>query len=160
MPRLNSNPPLFIGRFQPFHLGHLDVVKQILARHPAVIIGIGSSQYSGTPENPFSAELRRKMIVDSLKEIGMPLEHVSIFDVPDIHNNAAWAAHAEKSLPPFDEVWSGTKLVQELFQKDGKHPIIQPKFNIDISGTKIRNLIKKEDSLWRRMVPPAVARFI
>ncbi|MEK7523748.1 MAG: nicotinamide-nucleotide adenylyltransferase [Patescibacteria group bacterium] len=156
----SSFPALFIGRFQPFHLGHVDVVKQILVKHEAVIIGIGSSQYSGLPQNPFSAGLRRQMIEKSLKEADVPPERFSIFDVPDIHNNETWISHLEKLLPPFGAVWSGTSLVQKLFQKDGKHPIIQPKFNFDISGTNIRDLMQKNDPSWLRTVPVAVARLI
>jgi len=54
---------LFIGRFQPFHSGHLDAIKQISEEE--IIIGIGSSQYSKTEENPYSFEERKKMIKKS-----------------------------------------------------------------------------------------------
>ena len=55
---------LFIGRFQPFHLGHLSVVKDIVARNDVgeIIIGVGSSQYDNTEENPYSYEIREEMI--------------------------------------------------------------------------------------------------
>ena len=33
-----------IGRFQPFHLGHLELVRQILDENEEIIILIGSSQ--------------------------------------------------------------------------------------------------------------------
>ncbi|EQD45121.1 nicotinamide-nucleotide adenylyltransferase, partial [mine drainage metagenome] len=44
-----------VGRFQPFHNGHLHVIKEILSQYSSVIIGIGSAQYSHTMENPFTA---------------------------------------------------------------------------------------------------------
>ncbi|MEM3079801.1 MAG: adenylyltransferase/cytidyltransferase family protein, partial [Thermoproteota archaeon] len=50
-----SSRGLFIGRFQPFHLGHLKAVEYIINRVDEVIIGIGSAQYSHTLENPFTA---------------------------------------------------------------------------------------------------------
>ena len=46
---------LYIGRFQPFHLGHLHIVKYILEVSKEVIIAIGSSG-SHTVHNPFTAE--------------------------------------------------------------------------------------------------------
>ncbi|MBP7820288.1 MAG: adenylyltransferase/cytidyltransferase family protein, partial [Candidatus Methanofastidiosum sp.] len=46
---------LYIGRFQPFHLGHLHVVKLILNSSKEIIIAIGSSQVSHTIQNPFTA---------------------------------------------------------------------------------------------------------
>ena len=55
---------LFIGRFQPFHQGHLDAIKQI--SEDEIIIGIGSSQYSKTDDNPYSFEERQKMIEKTL----------------------------------------------------------------------------------------------
>jgi nicotinamide-nucleotide adenylyltransferase len=39
---------LLIGRFQPFHKGHLQVVKTIARDCDDIIIGIGSAQYSHT----------------------------------------------------------------------------------------------------------------
>src|SRR5256885_9498938 len=46
---------LFVGRFQPFHRGHLSMVKRILESNSEIIVGIGSAQYSHTGENPFTA---------------------------------------------------------------------------------------------------------
>ena len=53
---------LFIGRFQPFHLGHLHVIKKYYNKYDILFIGIGSSQYHHTAENPFTYEERKSMI--------------------------------------------------------------------------------------------------
>ena len=53
---------LFLGRFQPFHLGHLDVIKQALKMVDELVIVIGSAQYSHTFENPFTDSEREEMI--------------------------------------------------------------------------------------------------
>jgi nicotinamide-nucleotide adenylyltransferase len=58
---------LFIGRFQPFHPGHLDAIKQI--SEPEIIIGIGSSQYSKTTDNPYSFAERKTMIEQNLQSL-------------------------------------------------------------------------------------------
>ena len=44
---------LFIGRFQPFHNGHLQDIKNALKEVDELIIAIGSSQHFNTKENPF-----------------------------------------------------------------------------------------------------------
>ncbi|HDH28034.1 MAG TPA: nicotinamide-nucleotide adenylyltransferase, partial [Euryarchaeota archaeon] len=49
---------LLIGRFQPFHKGHLAVIKKILSEADELIIVVGSSQHRGAVENPFSADER------------------------------------------------------------------------------------------------------
>ena len=61
---------LFIGRFQPFHNGHLKVIQNSINLYDEVIIGIGSAQYSNTTDNPFTAEERKLMIERSLKKAG------------------------------------------------------------------------------------------
>ena len=58
---------LLIGRFQPFHLGHLDAVLFGLSRTENLFIGIGSSNKSNERRNPFSAEERREMIISSIE---------------------------------------------------------------------------------------------
>ena len=58
---------LLIGRFQPFHLGHLDAILFGLSRAENLFIGIGSSNRYNEKKNPFSAEERREMIVSSIE---------------------------------------------------------------------------------------------
>ena len=60
---------LFIGRFQPFHIGHLKVILEASKKYKKIIIGIGSSQYCNTIDNPFTYEERKLMIDESLKHI-------------------------------------------------------------------------------------------
>src|SRR3989338_5346962 len=93
---------ILIGRFQPFHLGHLSAVKQALSQCDHLTIGIGSSQYSGTKENPFTAEARTKIIKASLEEAGIGKENYKITLIPDIHHNEAWPSHVKNLVPDFD----------------------------------------------------------
>ena len=58
---------LLIGRFQPFHLGHLDAVLFGLSRTENLFVGIGSSNKSNERKNPFSAEERTEMIISSIE---------------------------------------------------------------------------------------------
>ena len=43
---------LLVGRMQPVHDGHLEVIKRILEDVNEVIIGIGSAQLSHTIKDP------------------------------------------------------------------------------------------------------------
>src|SRR3989442_15088954 len=60
--RMTDSRALFVGRFRPFHKGHLAMAKRSLAKHDDLIIGIGSAQYSHTGENPFTAAARLAML--------------------------------------------------------------------------------------------------
>jgi len=51
-----------IGRFQPFHNSHLELVKHALEQSDKVVIVLGSAFCSPNIKNPFSWEERRDMI--------------------------------------------------------------------------------------------------
>ena len=57
---------VFIGRFQPFHVGHLQVLKQALAQSAQVIVLIGSARQARNTRNPFTVAERAQMILGSL----------------------------------------------------------------------------------------------
>ncbi|MFL6479721.1 MAG: adenylyltransferase/cytidyltransferase family protein, partial [Nitrososphaera sp.] len=76
---------LFIGRFQPFHKGHLATVKFALERVDQLVIVIGSAQKSHELRNPFTAGERIRMIKESLDEDGeADTRRILIIPVPDI----------------------------------------------------------------------------
>ena len=75
-----------IGRFQPFHLGHVEAIKFALSNVEHLYIGIGSSNKSNQSRNPFTSEERHQMITSSLDE--STLQNVSIFDIPDFDDHS------------------------------------------------------------------------
>ena len=103
---------LILGRFQPFHYGHLELIKGIIENGIEPLICIGSAQYSHTNENPFTVEERKKMIDVIMKNINC---EYSIFEIPDINNYDLYVSHLEKFVPDFDYIYSGNPLVQKLF---------------------------------------------
>lgn len=159
MKKIKAVSPLFIGRFQPFHLGHLDAIQQILGRHEKIIIGIGSAQYKNLPENPYSAALRKRMIEISLREAKIPRQKFTIVKIPDIHDDTKWVTHVEKLIPRFGTVYSGTPRVRRLFRKNGKYKVAMPKFNLKISGTEVRKRMK-EGKKWEWMVGEEVRKLL
>ena len=59
---------LFVGRFQPFHYGHLRALAIILQEVEELIIVVGSAQMSHETDNPFTAGERLEMIKGALDE--------------------------------------------------------------------------------------------
>ncbi|MBK6756160.1 MAG: bifunctional nicotinamide-nucleotide adenylyltransferase/Nudix hydroxylase [Moraxellaceae bacterium] len=57
---------VFIGRFQPFHIGHERVLQQALAQSAQVIVLIGSAKQARNTRNPFTIEERTQMILGCL----------------------------------------------------------------------------------------------
>ena len=70
---------LFCGRFQPFHDGHLECVKEILKTHETCVIAIRDTEISS--KDPLTMEERLRMIASKTSDLGMPVE---IIEIPDI----------------------------------------------------------------------------
>jgi len=156
-----SNDPfnaLIIGRFQPFHKGHLEVIRTISEECDTITIGIGSAQYSHTLENPFTAGERHLMISRALKEVD--LEDYFLVPIVDINRYAVWVAHVVSLVPPFKAIYSNNPLTRRLFEEAGYEVRDSPLFNREVySGTEIRRrMIAGED--WMSAVPKAVAKVI
>jgi nicotinamide-nucleotide adenylyltransferase len=151
---------LYVGRFQPFHLGHLSAVKTVLEDVDELVIVIGSAQYSHTLANPFTAGERLMMIRSALEEAGLDCRRVWVVPVPDVHLHMLWVSALEGYTPKFDVVYSNEPLTQRLFMEAGYEVKGIPFFERKIySSTDIRAKMVKDDS-WKRLVPKAVAAFI
>jgi len=142
---------LLIGRFQPFHLGHLDAVLFGLARTENLFICIGSSNKSNERKNPFSAEERREMIVTSIEP--SIADRIKIFDVPDVGDHEKWTFEIDKTVPKYDIIFTNDEFTRTLFEKREISVIsVILKDREKFSGTNIRNLIAY-DRNWRDLVP-------
>lgn len=60
---------VFIGRFQPFHLGHWHIMQQGLKHCDHLLILVGSANSPRTAKNPFTAKQRIQLIQNVLKEL-------------------------------------------------------------------------------------------
>ncbi len=145
---------LFIGRFQPFHNGHLHIIKQILEEVDGLIIGIGSAQHGFTEENPFTAEERKDMISRTLSKEG--LKDFEIIPIPDVNDDDKWVCHVSSLVPEFDVVYSNNSLVKTLFTTAGKEVKTFSFFKREMcSGTEIRRRILDGEE-WKNLVPKTV----
>ncbi|MFA5947633.1 MAG: nicotinamide-nucleotide adenylyltransferase [Candidatus Gracilibacteria bacterium] len=159
---------LFVGRFQPFHNGHLDAVKKILKDNDRVIIAIGSAEKNYLPQNPFTASERFQMIEEALIEAKIPAEKYCIIPVININNFALWVNHLNLFVPPYTKLYTGSDLVKACYEGKYQRPgdvskagpkIIKLKRVIKVSATKVRQTIM-QNKRWELLVPPAVAKKI
>ena len=107
-----------IGRFQPFHLGHLELVHQILNENDEIIIIVGSSQANYTSKNPFTAGERIWMIRDTLIESKIDMSRVFLINVTDDVNNSRWFSNIKSVSPPFKVLYTGNKFVKILLKNE------------------------------------------
>ncbi|MHB1866502.1 MAG: nicotinamide-nucleotide adenylyltransferase [Thermoplasmata archaeon] len=151
---------LLVGRFQPFHLGHLATVRWIREqRDEPLLLGIGSAQESYTWANPFTAGERFEMIDRTLRMEG--ISQVQCVPLPDIHRHAQWVAYLEAMLPPFRQVYTNNPLTHLLFERAGYSVEPIPWDDRERSeGAKIRRDLARTGSTEGLPLPKAVAAYL
>ncbi len=163
---------LFIGRFQPFHNGHLDAVKQVLEHsdgYSEIIIGIGSAENHDEPDNPLTAGERAELIDLALRSSPFckgglegdlktsPLAGEKegdtkfwIIPIRDINNYSEWPHHVVKLCPKFDAIFSGSELVMKLFREafsNGEIKVYELEKRLNISATEVREKIRNGEDI-------------
>jgi len=115
---------IFIGRFQPYHYGHIELIEQKLKNGSPVLIMVRDIEPD--EKNPFTTEQTVSMIK---KYHQSKNEDVKVIVIPDI-----------------ESVNFGRGVGYEI------NEFIPPKYIGGISATGIRNSIKNDDDYWKKMV--------
>ena len=79
---------VYIGRFQPFHLAHMQTIKIALENSQNVILALGSAQNERNIKNPFSALEREQMILANFSETEQ--QRIKFVHVIDVYNDKKW----------------------------------------------------------------------
>lgn len=150
---------LFIGRFQPFHKGHLYVIKRILQHEDEVIIGIGSAEDNFTFENPLTAGERYEIIKAVLINEGI-WERSYVVTIPDINENFVWPSRVMEYAPRFDRVYTSNNLVEILFKEHHVDVVRVELINRELyQGSVIREKILKGEP-WKEYIPDIVLKYL
>ena len=84
---------VFIGRFQPVHLGHLKVFEEGLKQASRLYVLIGSTEQPRNLRNPFTFEERKSMVEGCVSDPS----RIRIIALPDIaYNDQAWIKCAQE----------------------------------------------------------------
>jgi nicotinamide-nucleotide adenylyltransferase len=152
---------LFIGRFQPFHLGHLATVKFALGNVEGLVVVIGSAQRSHEIRNPFTAGERIQMIKDSLDaDNEIDIRRILIIPVPDIYVHSLWTHQVDILVPSYEVVFTNDIFTALLFKERGIK-IVQPMLyqRKELSATEIRSRIAN-DGDWKNLVTQQTVKVI
>ncbi len=149
---------LLVGRFQPFHLGHLEAVKYALKHVDMLWIVIGSAQKSHESRNPFTAAERLSMIKDTLES--NKISNWYAIPVYDADYHYIWVKSLSMMIPNYDIVFTNEPLTRLLFEEEGKKILeVDLKDRSILSGTEIRRRIASNEE-WRHLVSRETASII
>jgi len=167
---------IILGRFQPFHLGHLEFAVEAKARCDRLYIGITNpdvenrqfSEYDPSrskPENnPLGYFDRARMIEDTVRDIGWQIDDFMVVPAP-IGDTERLLGY----LPPPDQ----TIFLATIYDKWGEEKIRRLEglgYKSEVmwtrtyderftTGTEVRQLIRG-GAAWEHLVPAPVAAYI
>ncbi len=146
---------LVVGRFQPVHNGHVQLIRRAIEDCVHVTVVIGSSTEPVSIRNPFSFEEREAMLRVAFGD------QIQVIGVPDLHDPPRYAAHVLGLTGPVDHVFGNDERTLDLFEDDG-HRVVRPGL-VDrerLEGSTVRAWMAEGDPAWRKSVPKTVANYL
>ncbi len=143
---------LLIGRFQPFHKGHLHLIKKSFLYIDKMIIGIGSVGIADK-DNFLSYERREKMLELVIEKEGWKDRISKIAPLKDFHNDELWLKNSLKVAGKVEVVIGNNEWTNRIFEAAG-YPILRLGFykRYLYEGIKIRELMRA-GKRWEDRVP-------
>ncbi|MBJ7899236.1 MAG: NUDIX domain-containing protein [Cyanobacteria bacterium RI_101] len=158
---------VYIGRFQPFHLGHLTTLRWGLQKAEEILLILGSDRTAPSVRNPWSAGERRTTIEASLTAEELTRTRLlTLADYP--YDDARWGEEARRLVA--QTVPSGASVALLGHEKDGtsfylrtfpEWDFLETGYSPLGNGTEIRHAyFEDRPQDYERQVPPPVARFL
>lgn len=146
-----------MGRFQPFHFGHLAAVRYALKQAKYLYVVVGSAQSSHERDNPFTAGERITMIKSALDGNGIDPARWMAIPIADADSHSLWVSAIESMVPKFDVVFTNDALTYLLFKEEGVEVKSVPYLDRNkYSATNVRDrILERKD--WENLVPRQVA---
>jgi cytidyltransferase-like protein len=160
------------GRFQPFHLGHLEYLRGAAERSTEIFAGITNPDPSRIrpepsdplrhlPEsNPWTYVERLLMVEAAAADLGLDPRHLHVIPFP-VNEPEHWHAYVPEGVTQYLRLfsaWGGTKL--ERLQEAGYEVVVLDEgAEKEISGADVREALRTGGD-WESLVPPGVARVI
>ena len=121
---------IFIGRFQPYHFGHIELIRQKLdSGIPALIM---VRDIEPDDRNPFTTKQTVEMIETYHKSVNDDVKVIVIPDIESVNYGRGVGYEINEYEPPSD---SGAMF---------------------ISATRIRESIRNGDETWKEMVDSSI----
>lgn len=87
---------VFIGRFQPFHIGHRDVLESISSKVDSTLVLVGSAYRPRSWKNPFVFSERKRFIEAGAEGLDMPVDVLPLIDT--LYNDRSWASNVRTAV--------------------------------------------------------------
>ncbi len=150
---------LIVGRFQPFHKGHLFLIKKALEKSDKIIVGIGSANIIDE-NNPIDFETRKKVIKAVFYKEGIEDKLIKIVPLADYFDDKKWLLNLIKQVGKFDLTLGHNEWTNNILKKAGYKVLKVDYYKRPLyEGWRIRKLIK-EGKKWQDRVPEYIVSWL
>lgn len=167
---MNQKPfefSIFIGRFQPFHGAHLDLIREALNKADTAIVIIGSYKKAPSPKNPWTGEEREAMMRAALSvEENARVKVIKMRDY--LYNDNLWIADLTQKVSEITEDSESIILIGHEHDKSSFYLKLFPQWktyllpNIDKfpHATEIRYSYFTHDINYKKSLHPKTVEYL
>ncbi len=151
---------LIVGRFQPFHKGHLHLFKEALQLADTVVVAIGSAYSDDHENNPLPYLVRKEMIERVIFEEGWQDQVVKIVPSPDFPTDEQWVQTLFHNAGEFEIAVGNNDWTNRVISEQGYEVTEVPFARRDeFQGVVIRDLIRSGEA-WEERIPAYLIEFV
>jgi len=144
---------LYIGRFQPYHLGHQHVLEEASKIADKIIVALGSANRPQTFKDPFTISERKQMIPDEMNG-----KEIIKAETKDYATDGQWILSIQDIV---DDIAGDNDIVLVGYFKDATSyylrilpfTLYQVSNYKHISATKIRNEMFENETIPYNLIP-------
>lgn len=161
-----SNKGVYLGRFQPFHNRHLDMVNYLLQNFPGIELSVGVADWRGQPSkenflNGFEAQRAARLSVEAAKLINVQIIRFPLFPEVSLEKTLRKRLHEEEIGVVFSGSEKTISALENVVSDGFDLEIVDLKDTWDgVRSTQIREWIRDGDETWRQYVSPSVAEYL
>ncbi|MFA5770123.1 MAG: pantetheine-phosphate adenylyltransferase [Patescibacteria group bacterium] len=156
---MNYHIALIVGRFQPFHKGHLFLIKKALEKADKIIVAIGSSNITDV-NNPIDFETRKKIIKAVFYKEGIEEKLSKIVPLDDFFDDKKWFINLKKQVGKFDIALGNNDWTNNILEKAGYKVLKVDYYKRGMyEGWRVRALIR-EGKKWQDRVPKYIVSWL
>jgi bifunctional NMN adenylyltransferase/nudix hydrolase len=159
---------VLIGRFQPLHNAHLEIIKRATALTDQLVIITGSGKQPRTYKNPFTSHERERMIKAATLGLSMRI-HVEE-NIDTIYNDQAWAVRVQGIVSKYRTLGGQVGIIGHKKDDSSFYLDMFPQWGYEdveliefLSAVNIRDLYFKRDvnmSFIKGVVPESTFDFL
>lgn len=148
-----------IGRFQPFHKGHLHLMNESFQYVDEIIVGVGSIGKIDQ-DNFLNYEQRKEVLQSVIKKERVNDRVKKIIPLQDFNNDRLWLKNSLSLAGKFEIVIGNNEWTNGIFERAG-YPVLRLGFykRYLYEGIKIRNLIKTGGE-WEGRIPSYIVKLL